>query len=135
MSLTGELGRCEAGAAADPWTGAVGVSIVSRYAWLIFRSWSLGAPSGAAYGRGMDILLIAGLWLDGSAWNGVVGPLEGYGHRTVPLTLPGQGDKSSSATLEAQIAAVLAAVDAVAGHAVVVGHSAAATLAWIAADA
>ncbi len=53
----------------------------------------------------------------------------------MPLTLPGQGDGSSSATLDDQVAAVLAAVDAVAGRALVVGHSAAATLAWMAADA
>jgi pimeloyl-ACP methyl ester carboxylesterase len=83
----------------------------------------------------VDILLIPGLWLDGSAWKSVVCLLEAPGHRAVPLTLPGQGDGSSSATLDDQVAAVLAAVDAVPDHAFVVGHSAAATLAWIAADA
>jgi pimeloyl-ACP methyl ester carboxylesterase len=83
----------------------------------------------------MEILLIAGLWLDGSAWEPVVGPLEARGHRAVPLTLPGQGDGSGTATLDDQVAAVLAAVDALSGHPVVVGHSAAATLAWMAADA
>jgi pimeloyl-ACP methyl ester carboxylesterase len=83
----------------------------------------------------MDVLLIAGLWLDGSAWESVVGPLEALGHRAVPLTLPGQGDGSSSATHDDQVAAVLATVDAAVGHPIVVGHSAAATLAWIAADA
>lgn len=83
----------------------------------------------------MDILLIAGLWLDGSAWDDVVPELEALGHRPVPLTLPGQGDGSASATLDDQVAAVLAAVDAASGKPVVVGHSAAATLAWLAADA
>lgn len=34
----------------------------------------------------MDILLIAGLWLDGSAWDDVVPTLEALGHRPVPLT-------------------------------------------------
>ncbi|CAM5669083.1 Esterase OS=Streptomyces griseorubiginosus OX=67304 GN=AQJ54_33745 PE=4 SV=1 [Streptomyces griseorubiginosus] len=29
----------------------------------------------------MDILLIAGLWLDGSAWDDVVPALEELGHR------------------------------------------------------
>jgi hypothetical protein len=48
----------------------------------------------------MDILLIAGLWLDGSAWDDVAGALEALGHRAVPLTLPGQGDGSASATLD-----------------------------------
>jgi pimeloyl-ACP methyl ester carboxylesterase len=83
----------------------------------------------------MDILLIAGLWLDGSAWDGVVPALEALGHRPVPLTLPGQGDGSTSATLDDQVAAVLAAVDSSSGKPMVVGHSAAATLAWLAADA
>jgi pimeloyl-ACP methyl ester carboxylesterase len=83
----------------------------------------------------MDILLIAGLWLDGSAWDGVVPKLEELGHRAVPLTLPGQGDGSTSATLDDQVAAVLAAVDSASGKPMVVGHSAASTLAWLAADA
>lgn len=83
----------------------------------------------------MDILLIAGLWLDGSAWDEVAPQLERLGHRPVPLTLPGQGDGSAAATLDDQVAAVLAAVDAASGPPVVVGHSAAATLAWLAADA
>jgi pimeloyl-ACP methyl ester carboxylesterase len=83
----------------------------------------------------MDILLIAGLWLDGSAWGEVVPALEALGHRPVPLTLPGQGDGSASATLDDQVAAVLAAVDAAPGKPLVVGHSAACTLAWLAADA
>jgi pimeloyl-ACP methyl ester carboxylesterase len=83
----------------------------------------------------MDILLIAGLWLDGSAWGVVVPELEALGHRPVPLTLPGQGDGSTSATLDDQVDAVLAAVDSATGPAMVVGHSAACTLAWLAADA
>ena len=83
----------------------------------------------------MDILLIAGLWLDGSAWDDVVPGLESLGHRPVPLTLPGQGDGSGSATLDDQVAAVLAAVDSASGKPMVVGHSAACTLAWLAADA
>jgi len=83
----------------------------------------------------MDILLIGGLWLDGSAWRDVVPALEALGHRPVPLTLPGQGDGSRSATLDDQVAAVLAAVDSTSGKPMVVGHSAACTLAWMAADA
>ncbi|MEY9936783.1 alpha/beta fold hydrolase [Streptacidiphilus sp. MAP5-3] len=83
----------------------------------------------------MDILLIAGLWLDGTAWKDVTPELERLGHRPVPLTLPGQGDGNASATLDDQLAAVLAAVDAAPGPVTVVGHSAASTLAWLAADA
>jgi pimeloyl-ACP methyl ester carboxylesterase len=82
----------------------------------------------------MDILLIAGLWLDGSVWDDVVPALEELGHRPVPLTLPGQGDGAPSATLDDQVAAVLAAVDAAPEKPMVVGHSAACTLAWLAAD-
>ncbi|MFE9654352.1 alpha/beta fold hydrolase [Micromonospora sp. NPDC006431] len=83
----------------------------------------------------MEILLAAGLWLDGSVWDDVVSALESLGHRPVPLTLPGQGDGSASATLDDQVAAVVAAVDLASGKPMVVGHSAACTLAWLAADA
>lgn len=83
----------------------------------------------------MDIVLIAGLWLDQSAWDDVVPALEALGHHPVPLTLPGQGDGAAAATLDDQVAAVLDAIDASPGQPMVVGHSAACTLAWMAADA
>ena len=83
----------------------------------------------------MDIVLVAGLWLDGSVWDGVAAALGPLGHRAVPLTLPGQGDGDASATLDDQVAAVVAAVDSASGRPMVVGHSAACTLAWLAADA
>ena len=83
----------------------------------------------------MDIVLIAGLWLDASVWADVASELESLGHRPVPVSLPGQGDGSTSATLDDQAATVLAAVDSAAGKPRVVGHSAACTLAWLAADA
>ena len=83
----------------------------------------------------MDIVLIAGLWLDGSVWGNVAAHLQARGHRAVPVTLPGQGDGNTTATLADQVAAVLAAVDAAAGTTMVVGHSAASSLAWLAADA
>jgi pimeloyl-ACP methyl ester carboxylesterase len=83
----------------------------------------------------VDIVLIAGLWLDGSVWDSVAAQLKAHGHRAVPITLPGQGDGNAQATLADQVAAVLAAVDAADGRPMVVGHSAASTLAWLAADA
>src|ERR1017187_8539793 len=83
----------------------------------------------------MDILLIAGLWLDESVWDNVAAPPVALGHRAVPVTLPGQGDGNTSATLADQSAAVVAAVDAAAGRPMVAGHSAACTLAWLPADA
>src|SRR4051812_32963591 len=82
----------------------------------------------------MDILLIAGLWLDGSAWNDVVPELRRLGHHPVPMTLPGQGNGRRSATLADQVEAVPAAFDSASGPPLVVGHSAACTLAWLAAD-
>lgn len=83
----------------------------------------------------MDFILIAGLWLDGSVWTDVAAELTRLGHRPVPLTLPGQGDGAASATLDDQVAAVLAAVDGAPSPVTVVGHSAASSLAWLAADA
>ena len=82
----------------------------------------------------MDIVLIAGLWLDAGVWDETVRALGTHGHRGVPVLLPGQGDGAASATLADQEAAVLAAVDAADGRPLVVGHSAASSLAWLAAD-
>jgi pimeloyl-ACP methyl ester carboxylesterase len=53
----------------------------------------------------------------------------------VPVSLPGQGAPPVAATIDDQLAIVVAAVDAAAGSVLVVGHSAASTLAWMAADA
>ncbi len=83
----------------------------------------------------MEIVLIAGLWLDGSAWDAVVPRLQALGHHALPVWLPGQGAPPTTATLADQHAAVLAAIDGVTGSVAVVGHSAASTLAWMAADA
>ncbi len=83
----------------------------------------------------MDIVLIAGMWLDATAWQDVVPELERLGHRPVALTLPGQGDDNTTATYADQVATVVAAVDAADGPTLVVGHSAACALAWVAADA
>lgn len=82
----------------------------------------------------MDIVLIHGLWLTSEAWRDVVPLLESQGHRVTAVALPGQGDGNTSATLDDQIDAVVAAVDAASGPVLVVGHSAASTLAWLAAD-
>jgi pimeloyl-ACP methyl ester carboxylesterase len=83
---------------------------------------------------GMNFVLVPGMWLSGSVWETVTDYLTNLGHRATALTLPGQGDGDPSATLDDQISAVVAAVDDAAGGAVVVGHSAAGSLAWMAAD-
>lgn len=81
----------------------------------------------------MDVLLIAGLWLPSSIWSDVADHLVRLGHHPIPVALPGVDDRSTAATLEDQLAAVLAAIDD-ADRPLVVGHSAACALAWMAAD-
>jgi pimeloyl-ACP methyl ester carboxylesterase len=81
----------------------------------------------------MDVVLLAGLWLPVSVWDPVVAELEALGHRAVAVPLPGVDDGSTTATLEDQLDATLAVVDA-ADRPLVVGHSAAAGLAWLVAD-
>ncbi len=81
----------------------------------------------------MRIILIPGLWLDGSAWDAVLPGLRDAGHDPVAVTLPGQ-DGSTTATLDDQLDAVLAEIDASPEPVFVVGHSAASGLAWLAAD-
>lgn len=82
---------------------------------------------------GTDLILLAGLWLTGEYWDPVAAELTRLGHRAVVPPLPGVDDGSAAADLDDQLAAVLAAVDA-AERPVVVGHSAACSLAWLAAD-
>lgn len=81
----------------------------------------------------MDVVLIAGLWLPRSIWAEVGAELEHLGHRALPVALPGVDDASVNATLADQVTATLAVVDA-ADRPMVVGHSAACTLAWMIAD-
>jgi len=86
----------------------------------------------------MDIILIPGLWLDGSSWEKVVPVLEQAGHRAHPITLPGMeshGADRSRITLRDHIAAVIAAIDSADGKVMLVGHSAGAGIAHAAVDA
>ena len=80
-----------------------------------------------------DFILLAGLWLTGDVWAPVAAELTRLGHRPHVPVLPGADDDATAATLDDQLGAVLDAVAAV-ERPVVVGHSAAATLAWLAAD-
>lgn len=81
----------------------------------------------------MDIILVPGLWLESAVWDEVAAELRALGHNPIAVKLPGTDDRSSTATLDEQIDAVLEAVDG-ADRPMVVGHSAASSLAWIAAD-
>lgn len=82
----------------------------------------------------MNIILIAGLWLPHTVWQDVISELHGLGHRPIALALPGVDDGATSSTLDDQLAAALAVVDTTTGPVVVVGHSAASTMAWLVAD-
>jgi pimeloyl-ACP methyl ester carboxylesterase len=86
----------------------------------------------------MEIVLVPGLWLDGASWDAVVPYLSEAGHTVQALTLPGMEAREadrSGVTLGDHVSAVVDAVDAATEPALVVGHSAAAALAFCAADA
>ncbi|TDE08322.1 alpha/beta fold hydrolase [Jiangella asiatica] len=89
----------------------------------------------------MHVILIPGLWLDGSSWDPIIPALEQAGHRAHPLTLPGlesEDTDRSGITVRDHVDAVTAAIDAVPpaeGKVVVVGHSMGAGIACAATDA
>jgi pimeloyl-ACP methyl ester carboxylesterase len=89
----------------------------------------------------MDIILISGLWLDGSSWEKVIPTLEEAGHRTHALTLPGMESKGadrSGITRRDHVEAVIEVIDSLdstGGKVVLVGHSAGAGIAHAAIDA
>jgi pimeloyl-ACP methyl ester carboxylesterase len=89
----------------------------------------------------MDVILIPGLWLDGSSWDEVVPVLQQAGHRTHALTLPGMESKDadrSKITLRDHVDAVVEVIDSVGpdgGKVVLVGHSGGGAIAHAAVDA
>jgi pimeloyl-ACP methyl ester carboxylesterase len=89
----------------------------------------------------MDIVLIPGLWLDGSSWDEVVPSLQRAGHRTYALTLPGMESKDadrSEITLRNHVDAVVDVIDSfdpADGKVVLVGHSGGGAIAHGAVDA
>ena len=88
----------------------------------------------------MDVILIPGLWLDGSSWDRVVPALQQAGHRTHALTLPGMESKDadrSNITLRDHVDAVVEVIDSLdpAGKVVLVGHSGGGAIAHAAVDA
>ncbi len=89
----------------------------------------------------MDLILIPGLWLDGSSWDAVVPPLHEAGHRTHALTLPGMESREADRTgitLRDSVDAVVAVIDSLdpaGGQVVLVGHSGGGAIAHAAVDA
>jgi pimeloyl-ACP methyl ester carboxylesterase len=74
----------------------------------------------------MDIILVPGFWLDASSWAEVTPPLVAAGHAVHPLTLPGLESVDAPRAgigLGTHIDAVVAAIDALDGPVVLVGHS------------
>jgi pimeloyl-ACP methyl ester carboxylesterase len=90
--------------------------------------------------RRMDIVLIPGLWLDGSSWDQVIPTVQQAGHRTYAITLPGmesQDADRSAITLRDHVDAVVAMIDSLDpadGDVVLVGHSGGGAIAHAAVD-
>lgn len=86
----------------------------------------------------MEVILIPGLWLNGSSWDQVTPALREAGHHPVPLTLPGMEAKDADRSRisgKDYIDAIVAAIDAADGSVVLVGHSMGASWAHAAVDA
>jgi pimeloyl-ACP methyl ester carboxylesterase len=86
----------------------------------------------------MEIVLIAGFWLDGASWGDVTPSLRSAGHHVHALTLPGlespDADRSGIG-LRDHVDAVIAVVDALPVPVVLVGHSGGGAIAHAVADA
>jgi pimeloyl-ACP methyl ester carboxylesterase len=90
----------------------------------------------------VELILIPGLWLDGSSWDEVVPHLSRAGHRTHALTLPGMASSEADRrgiTLRDHVDAVVEVIDSLGGpgdgQVVLVGHSAGGAIAHAALDA
>jgi pimeloyl-ACP methyl ester carboxylesterase len=86
----------------------------------------------------MDIILIPGLWLDGSTWDDLIPVLEQSGHHPHPVTLPGMQSATadrSGITLRDHVDAIIGLIDSLDGKVVLAGHSGGGAIAHAAADA
>jgi pimeloyl-ACP methyl ester carboxylesterase len=86
----------------------------------------------------MDIVLVPGMWLNGSTWDRVVPHLEAAGHRPHALTLPGKESQQADRKgikLQDHVDAVVAIIDEAQGQVLLVGHSAGCGIAHLAVDA
>lgn len=86
----------------------------------------------------MNIVMIAGFWLDGDSWGEITATLAERGHDVHTPTLPGKrpGERDLSGIgLRTHVDAVLDIVDTLEGPVVLVGHSGGGSIAWAVADA
>lgn len=77
--------------------------------------------------RDMHVILVPGFWLDASAWDDVVPVLRAAGHTVDAVTRRGS-------TLDEQVADLVARVGSAPEPVVLVGHSGAGPIAYMAAD-
>jgi pimeloyl-ACP methyl ester carboxylesterase len=71
---------------------------------------------GMATTNATNIVLVHGLWADGSSWSKVIPTLEKAGHKVIAVQLPLH-------SLEDDVATVKRAIDLVGGPTILVGHS------------
>ena len=89
----------------------------------------------------MHLILVPGLWLDGSSWDDVAPALLAAGHTVHAMTLPGMSstsDDRASISLADHVDAVVQAIDAIGpseGPVVLIGHSGGGAIAYAACDA
>ena len=73
----------------------------------------------------MDVILVPGLWLDGSTWSDVAERLVAAGHRTHPLTLRGLASRTSDRhgiMLADHVAEIVDVIDRCDASVALVGH-------------
>ncbi|MFS0894478.1 alpha/beta fold hydrolase [Microbacterium sp. 179-I 3D3 NHS] len=74
----------------------------------------------------MDVILVPGLWLDGSSWQEVAALLDAAGHVTHPLSLRGLTARSadrSGVMLADHVALIASTIDQMGGPVALVGHA------------
>ena len=77
---------------------------------------SQGGQSMTTNPNNMSIVLVHGVWVDGSSWSKVIPPLQNAGHKVIAVQLPLQ-------SLSDDVATVKRAIDLVGGPVILVGHS------------
>lgn len=74
----------------------------------------------------MDVILVPGLWLDGSSWRDVSSRIRAAGHVPHPLTLRGLAERTadrSGVMLADHVALISGTIDQMGGPVALVGHA------------